>query len=141
MGNLNYTGPVAIKSISTLDATGGARHRFLTEIMISSRLTEASRENFVQLLGWNEDLKNQRYYIAMEYVAYGDLESNLRNPKDGWVWTESSIKTVAEQILEGLQFIHKELIAHRDLKPKNILVSSLDLSPRVKIADFGVSKR
>ncbi|KAI0855632.1 kinase-like domain-containing protein [Xylaria cubensis] len=133
MGTVDHVGPIAIT--------------ILTEIMISSRLTQASREHFVQLLGWNEDKENDRYYIAMEHVAYGDLEDNLKYPKGGWAWTESGMKTVAEQILQGLQFMHEALIAHRDLKPKlmhfieNVLVASLQKKPRVKIADFGVSKR
>ncbi|KAI0550354.1 kinase-like domain-containing protein [Xylaria curta] len=141
MGIVDHVGSIAIKSMSTMDGLKRLRHEVLTEIMISSRLTQASREHFVQLLGWNGDEENDRYYIAMEYVAYGDLEDNLMYPKEGWVWTESHMKTVAEQILQGLQFMHEALIAHRDLKPQNVLVASLRQKLRVKIADFGVSKR
>ncbi|TRX92291.1 hypothetical protein FHL15_006906 [Xylaria flabelliformis] len=147
MGIVDHVDDNAIKSTSTMNEPGEVRHRVLTEIMISSRLTQ------------NEDEENDRYYIAMKHVAYGDPEYNLMYSKEGWVWTESDMKTVAEQILQGLQFMHEALIAHRDLKPRvtgilphkeatlkpmhfieNVLVASLQQRLRVKIADFGVLK-
>lgn len=48
-------------------------------------------------------------------------------------------------ILKGLSHIHKQNVAHRDLKPDNILVeintdnSNVNISS-VKIADFGQAK-
>lgn len=38
------------------------------------------------------------------------------------------------QILQGLEYLHGRRIIHLDLKPDNIIVSSLN---RVKIIDFG----
>lgn len=43
-----------------------------------------------------------------------------------------------KQLLQGLSFIHSYGIAHRDLKPGNVLYDPA--SGRVKIADFGLSK-
>ena len=41
-----------------------------------------------------------------------------------------------QQLINGVQYIHKEGIIHRDLKPENIL---LDSNLNIKISDFGLS--
>lgn len=74
-------------------------------------------------------------YIITEYAAGGDLLSHI--PRDGC--GENVAKYFFRQIVEGIRAVHNEGIAHRDLKPDNIL---LDASRRVvKIADFGLSAR
>ena len=44
------------------------------------------------------------------------------------------------QIAYGMQFIHKEGILHRDLKPDNVLVFRWSELKEVKITDFGESR-
>ena len=39
----------------------------------------------------------------------------------------------------GLMEIHKKGLVHRDIKHKNILLSSRSKTPKVKIADFGLA--
>lgn len=41
------------------------------------------------------------------------------------------------QLLQGLDFLHTNMVVHRDLKPDNILISS---SGEIKIADFGLAR-
>lgn len=46
-----------------------------------------------------------------------------------------------EQFLLTIDFIHKKGIAHRDLKPDNILINKIEEGEyKVKIADFGLSE-
>jgi serine/threonine protein kinase len=45
------------------------------------------------------------------------------------------------QMSSGLKFIHEKKMIHRDIKPENILISVLDGSARLKIADLGFTKR
>lgn len=48
----------------------------------------------------------------MEYFPYGDLHKYLITPL-----SEKEGQQIAVQILEGLQFMHENGFAHRDLKP------------------------
>ena len=50
--------------------------------------------------------------------------------------TESSIRNIVYQVLQGLAYMHKNGFFHRDMKPENLLVTK-DL---VKIADFGLAR-
>ena len=41
-----------------------------------------------------------------------------------------------QEILSGIEYLHKVNIVHRDLKPENLL---LDHNKNIKIVDFGLS--
>lgn len=106
---------------------------------------------FVELFGWYENKSN--IFIAMEYMAGGDLSGYIKNLEQA----RASAKVITKQILEGLKVIHDQGICHRDLKPQvlshflsemtsshtsrqNVLIASLD-PIWVKLADFGASKQ
>ena len=74
------------------------------------------------------------FFIVMEYVC-GDLLSFIRKRNK---LNEPSAKIIFKQIIEGLKYIHKKKIIHRDIKLDNILI---DLSNTIKICDFGVSRK
>ena len=72
-------------------------------------------------------------FIIMEYVC-GDLLGFIR--KRGKL-SESVSKLIFKQLIEGLKYIHKKKVVHRDIKLDNILI---DLTNTIKICDFGVSR-
>lgn len=75
----------------------------------------------------------KQIYCIMEYCGGGDLfEYILKNKK----LTEYETCKIFTQIISGLDYIHKKGIAHRDMKPENVL---LDYYKNVKIVDFGLS--
>ncbi|KAI5839421.1 kinase-like domain-containing protein [Morchella snyderi] len=103
---------------------------FKTEL---TTLCEVTKYNdlFVELFGWYEAEGN--LFIAMEYVQFGDLSMIAKEER------RTHARTIARQTLCALNILHEGGICHRDIKPQNILVASLDPF-RIKIADFGASK-
>lgn len=53
------------------------------------------------------------------------------------VLTPANTKSYMIQTLQGLEYLHKNWILHRDLKPNNLLISSEGV---LKIGDFGLAK-
>ncbi|KAH8176090.1 protein kinase domain-containing protein [Sarocladium implicatum] len=102
------------------------------EMKIMQCINHPNIVRYVEHIDWDDRL----LIIIMEYVAGGDLGRHISetSPLD-----EDSVKIMAGQLLAALGYLHVNKITHRDVKPDNILISSLDpLS--VKLTDFGLSK-
>ena len=106
-----------------------------------STLEKLDHPNIIKLIEVNEaeqfnSAKNKRRvvkYIALELVKGGEL-FDLISLDMGQKLEEKIARSIFKQILDGLSFMHATGIAHRDMKPENIL---LDDEFNVKIADFG----
>ncbi|KAK5855997.1 hypothetical protein PBY51_007625 [Eleginops maclovinus] len=73
--------------------------------------------------------------LVMEYIDQ-DLSTYISKvPASGL--SRDCIKDLMRQLLQGLDFLHTNMVLHRDLKPENILVSSRE---ELKIADFGLAR-
>ena len=121
---------VAVKIFAKKNLKNERRIRKIrNEINILSKL----RHPFVnQILDTFETDKH--VFIVMEYIC-ADLLSFIRKREQ---LSENTSKIIFKQIIEGLKYINKKGIVHRDIKLDNILI---DLNNTVKICDFGVSKR
>ncbi|EOD46409.1 putative mitogen-activated protein kinase kinase kinase protein [Neofusicoccum parvum UCRNP2] len=96
-------------------------------------LRELKHPNIVQYLGSNSD--ETHLNIFLEYVPGGSVATMLINYGP---LLEPLVANFVRQILTGLAYLHSKDIIHRDIKGANILV---DNKGRVKISDFGISKR
>ncbi|CAG7876612.1 unnamed protein product [Brassica rapa] len=74
-----------------------------------------------------------KIYLVMELAVGGELFSKLlrrgRLP-------ESAARRYFQQLASALQFSHLHGVAHRDVKPQNLL---LDREGNLKVSDFGLS--
>lgn len=75
-------------------------------------------------------------YIIMEFVRQGDLQGYLNQYGS---MKEDVARSMAQQILSALSYLHGAKITHRDIKPDNILIADIDPFT-VKLSDFGLSK-
>ena len=92
------------------------------------------------IIGYKEaffDEKSSTLNIVMEYADDGDLSRKIKNNiKKHVQFDESSIWSILIQILEGINYLHKSRIIHRDLKSANIFLTKKGI---VKIGDLNVS--
>lgn len=76
-------------------------------------------------------------YLVMDYCPGGDMFRHITERKTYGGRTDL-VKKVFVQILDAVQACHEQGIAHRDLKPDNILCMN-ESGSRVVLADFGLS--
>ena len=69
----------------------------------------------------------------MEYCINGELFDYIVQQQR---LHEKAAVRIYQQLIAGIEYIHKSGICHRDLKPENLL---LDFDKTLKIVDFGLS--
>uniref|UniRef100_A0A3Q2W0H4 Myosin light chain kinase, smooth muscle-like n=1 Tax=Haplochromis burtoni TaxID=8153 RepID=A0A3Q2W0H4_HAPBU len=74
--------------------------------------------------------------MVMEYIAGGELFERIVD--ENFEHTEPTSARYMQQILEGMQYVHKQNIIHLDLKPENIVCVDTT-GTRIKIIDFGLA--
>ncbi|KAI8940396.1 hypothetical protein NX059_004087 [Plenodomus lindquistii] len=101
------------------------------EMKIMQGLRHANIVEFVEYYDEGDYL-----YIIMEFVRHGDLQGHLNQAN---TMRETTVRSMARQILSALSYIHSNKITHRDIKPDNILIAEHEPFT-VKLSDFGLSK-
>ena len=131
LGRDEYTGEyVAIKLLSKhLSMNPTFIDQFRREAELQSKLIHP---NIVRLHSFTQESDNS--FMVMEYID-GITLYKLITTTGGL--TEKRTLRFMEQMLEGICYLHKKGILHRDINPRNFIV---DVSDTVKIMDFGISK-
>ena len=77
--------------------------------------------------------------LYLKYYPEGDLQDLIVSRESIGYWTDYEIMKMIKDLIYAYEFLQRNKIAHRDIKPKNILVSNK--KTKLKVSDFGVSKR
>lgn len=90
--------------------------------------------NIIRCLGFG--IAKGRAVLFLECMAGGDLFDWILDREP----LEPACQHVIRQLVAAICAIHDANIMHRDLKCENILLQENKPSPRIKLADFGLSK-
>lgn len=127
---------VAVKVLrAELTRTGPSREAFQREVRAAAKL---NHPNIVTAYDANEI--GERSYLVLEFVDGPTLDA-LVNERGPLPVPEAC--ELVRQAAVGLQHAHEQGMVHRDVKPRNILVTRPSKTLPgcvVKIADFGIAR-
>ena len=125
----------AMKKIICRDYNELIKHKNELELIFSLR-----HENILTLLGIQFKYLDETtglIYVLME-LACSDWNKEIkRRILAKKYFKENELINILKQIIKGFLFLEKKHIAHRDIKPQNILLFP---NNKYKIADFGEAK-
>lgn len=74
-------------------------------------------------------------FMVMEYMEH-DLKALMETMKQRF--SQSEVKCLMLQLLEGVKYLHDNWVLHRDLKTSNLLLNNRG---ELKICDFGLARQ
>ncbi|MFZ5883265.1 MAG: protein kinase domain-containing protein [Chloroflexota bacterium] len=98
--------------------------------MEAKALASLTHTNIVKVLDYG--VENDQPFLVMEYISGGTLKEAV-DQKLPW----QTAAAILAPIARALEYVHRQQIVHRDVKPSNILLQD-DFRPM--LSDFGILK-
>jgi serine/threonine-protein kinase len=125
---------VAIKVIAPhIAAIAGMAERFVHEARASSELDSAHIPRYFDF----GVLESGQPYAVMEYLAGETLAARIEREH---AMSIEATEEVLRQVASAMARVHAAQLVHRDLKPDNLFLTTLNGELAVKILDFGIAK-
>ncbi|KAJ3244021.1 hypothetical protein HK104_008083 [Borealophlyctis nickersoniae] len=99
-------------------------------------MKKLSHENVVKLYEVLDDPDQDSLYMVFELCEKGAI-MDIAMDKTTTPLSEEQARNYFRQMVLGIEYLHEHDIAHRDIKPDNMLVAE---DGTLKIVDFGVSE-
>ncbi|XP_061761400.1 cyclin-dependent kinase 12 [Nerophis ophidion] len=130
---------VALKKVRLDNEKEGFPITAIREIKILRQLKHCSVVNMKEIVTDKQDALDFKkdkgaFYLVFEYMDHdlmGLLESGLVQ------FSHEHIRSFMRQLMEGLDYCHKNNFLHRDIKCSNILLNNRG---QIKLADFGLAR-
>ena len=126
----------AIKEINFDDVEGDQYKYLKREISIMENLKNINHPHIIKYFGYF--MENNNIYLILEYINGENLEELSEKYKFmNQYFDQSFIILILSGIINGLFYLHRQKIIHRDISADNIMIDINDYS--IKITDFGIS--
>ncbi|KAK6017271.1 hypothetical protein OSTOST_17210, partial [Ostertagia ostertagi] len=133
---------IALKVIDLDHRREGSKQKFRNEVALQNALTPQRHPNIVQCFGSNYEVEFEpasnffsNMSTAMMYERLSDIEIYSKHRRGLGV---RNARDYYRQLMRGVDFLHSIHVAHRDLKPDNLIINSNGL---LKITDFGMATK
>jgi serine/threonine protein kinase len=113
-------------ALKVFPKSSGASYHYVKEKQFLTKLSHSHIINYVPIL--NHSLPHD--ILATEFTPNGDAFDFVAK---GGMYNEKIIRTYFHQLIEGIEFLHENGVAHLDIKLENLL---LDRNFDLKILDF-----
>lgn len=123
------TRQVTLGTAGSRETVNSCRMKFLKE---AKHIAKLDHPNIIRIIDVFDE--NSTSYYVMEYIEGGSLSNKLGTTG----LSMSDATRYILQVAEALKYIHKQNIAHLDIKPSNIMLNGND---EIVLIDFGVSKQ
>ncbi len=81
---------------------------------------------------------NGTAYYVMEYLTGGSLANYIKSHGGRLTWADTAM--VMQPICDAVAMLHRNRVAHYDIKPQNIMVTTNKQGLRPVLIDFGLAK-
>jgi cyclin-dependent kinase 12/13 len=128
---------VALKKVNMANEKDGFPITAIREIQILTRMVHPCTVKLIEIVTSKPTEFNRNkgtIFMVFEYMQH-DLTGLIDNPEVHF--TPYQVKLYMQQMLAGLDYMHSEMLLHRDIKGANMLVNDNGV---LKIADFGLSR-
>jgi CHASE2 domain-containing sensor protein len=109
-----------------------ARRLFTFEAETLEKL--GKHDQIPQLLASFEE--NEEFYLVQEFISGHPLADELLPHKP---LPEANVIAILHDLLQVLEFVHRQGVIHRDLKPSNVIRRKSD--GKLVLIDFGIAKK
>jgi len=123
-------------AVKTIEKKPGfySRSKVLKEIEIYALCK--GQQNIIHLIEYFEE--DDHFYLVFEKIHGGPLLDRIQERK---YFTEAEASSIIKDLAKAIKFLHSKGIAHRDLKPDNVLCVDLNSPCPVKLCDFDLCSK
>lgn len=125
--------PIALKLLRESRASEAHVRRFRREAVLAR---DVQHPHLVRV--FDLGLAGEQLFLIMEKVAGPTLAQYI---DEAGRLAVDEIRTLAAQLLEALEALHRAGIVHRDVKPSNVLLETGSGETTAKLGDLGVARR